>query len=53
MQSLFPFFVASGHRVTEKATSGTTTVNNKFPFSPCSVDIESVLHDASLRTLKR
>lgn len=52
MQSLFPFFVASGHRVTEKATSGTTTVN-KFPFSPCSVNIESVLHDASLRTLKR
>lgn len=42
---------ASDHRVT--ATSCATAENNDSPPPSCSVDIENVLHEASLRTLTR
>lgn len=42
---------ASDHRVT--ATSCATAGNSKSPSPSCSVDIESILHEASLRTLTR
>lgn len=48
------FFVASYHMFTENVTAEHMAENkNKFPFSSCSVEIESVLNNASLQKLKR
>lgn len=50
----YSFFVASYHMVTENVTADHMAENkNTFPSSSCSVEIESVLHNASLQKLKR
>lgn len=48
------FFVASYHMVTENATADHMAENeNTFLSSSCPVEIENVLHNASLQKLER